>query len=52
MYDLIDPAASKFKVKSNSITIDLDKTMTYLCSDIKQTKSLTKTADEIGKKKD
>jgi calcyclin binding protein len=52
MYDLIDPAASKFKVKSNSITIDLVKRKTNHWSDIKQTKSLTKTADEIGKKKE
>ena len=51
MYDLIDSAASKFKVKSNSITIDLVKRKTKHWSNIKQTKSLTKAADEIGKKK-
>jgi calcyclin binding protein len=49
--DLIDPAASKFKVKSNSVTIDLVKKKSKHWSDIKQTKSLTKAADEIGKKK-
>ena len=51
LHDLIDPAASKFKVKSNSITIDLVKKKSKHWSDIKQTKSLTKAADEIGKKK-
>lgn len=51
LHDLIDPAASKFKVKSNSITFDLVKKKSKHWSDIKQTKSLTKAADDIGKKK-
>ena len=50
IYDLIEPAASKFKVR-NSITVDLDKRKTKHWSDIKHTNSLTKAADEIGKKK-
>jgi hypothetical protein len=51
LYDLIDPADSKFKVKSKSITIDQVKRKKKHWPDIKQTKSLTKEADEIGKKK-
>lgn len=50
MYDLIEPAASKLKVR-NSITVDLVKRKTKHWSDIKHKKSLTKAADEIGKKK-
>ena len=52
LHDIIDPAASKFKVKSNSITIDLVKRKTKHWSDIKPTKSLTKVSSEIDKKKD
>ena len=51
LHDIIDPAASKLKVKSNSITLDLVKKKSKYWSDIKQTKSLTKAADEVDKKK-
>lgn len=51
LHDLIDPAASKFKVKSNSITIDLVKKKSKHWSDIKPAKSLTKAAESMDKKK-
>lgn len=51
IYDLIEPAASKFKVKRNSITVDLVKRKTKHWSDIRHTKSLKKASDEIGNKK-
>lgn len=51
LHDIIDPAASKFKVKSNSITIDLVKKKSKYWSDIKPAKSLTKAANDIDKKK-
>ena len=50
--DLIDPAASKLKVKSNSLTLELLKiNLKKYWTDIKAGKSLTKAADEIDKKK-
>ena len=49
---MIDPASSKFKVKSNSITIELLKKKTKHWSDIKPAKSLTKAAESMDKKKD
>ena len=48
--DMIDPAASKFKVKSNSVTIELVKKKNKSWPDLKPTKSLVKAAEKAGKK--
>ena len=47
---LIDPAACKIKVKSNSITLELKKAKKKYWDDIKQKKSALSTDDDLSTK--